>query len=45
MLSLLRGAYSAAGRDPAGWGDFEWSMREEQRAVVLVSPERVYGSL
>jgi PPOX class probable F420-dependent enzyme len=45
MLALLRGAYSAAERDPAGWDDFDKSMREEKREIVLVTPERVYGSI
>ena len=44
LLSLLRGAYGAAGRDTAA-DDFESRMREEQRTVVLVTPERVYGSV
>ena len=44
LLSLLRGAYGAAGRksDDAG---FDARMREEQRTVVLITPERVYGSI
>ena len=45
LLGLLRSAYSAAGRQPESWNDFDASMREEQRTVVLVTPERVYGSL
>ena len=44
LLSLLRGAYGAAGRDTDA-DDFESRMREEQRTVVLVTPERVYGSI
>jgi len=45
LLDLLRSAYGAAGRQPESWADFDGSMREEQRTVVLVTPERVYGSL
>ena len=44
LLSLLRGAYGAAGRKTDA-DDFESRMREEQRTVVLVTPERVYGSI
>ena len=44
LLSLLRGAYGAAGRE-TGADDFESRMREEQRNVVLITPERVYGSI
>jgi len=45
LLSLLRGVYTAAGRPPERWDDFDRSMRDERRTVVLVSPHRVYGSL
>ncbi len=46
MLALLRATYSAAGRDPAtAWKDFDGDMREQKRTVILVTPERVYGSL
>ena len=45
LLDLLRRAYGAAGRPSDRWDDFDASMREEQRTVVLVTPERVYGSL
>ena len=45
LLSLLRGAYAAAGRDPERWDDFDRSMQDEDRTVVLVTPERVYGSI
>ena len=45
LLDLLRGAYGAAGRPPETWDDFNAAMREERRTVVLVTPERVYGSL
>ena len=45
MLALLRSAYTAAGRPPERWDDFDRSMREERRTVVLVAPERVYGNV
>ena len=45
LLDLLRQVYSAAGRPPEQWDDFDAAMRKEQRTVVLVTPERVYGSL
>ena len=44
LLSLIRGAYGAQGRN-TGADDFESRMREQQRTVVLVTMERVYGSL
>lgn len=45
LLALLRNAYTATGRPPERWADFDGTMREERRTVVLVSPDRVYGSL
>ena len=45
LLALLRNVYTAVGRSPGRWADFDGTMREEQRTVVLISPERVYGSL
>ena len=45
LLDLLRRAYGAAGRPSESWNDFDAAMREEQRTVVLVTPDRVYGSL
>jgi hypothetical protein len=44
-LELLGRAYAAAGRPPERWDDFGATMRDEQRTVVLVTPERIYGSL
>jgi len=44
-LALLRGVYAAVGRPPERWEDFDRTMREEDRTVVLLSPERVYGRL
>jgi len=45
LLSLLRNAYQATGRPPERWTDFDGTMRAERRTVVLISPDRVYGSL
>jgi PPOX class probable F420-dependent enzyme len=45
LLALLRSAYAASGRPPETWDDFDSTMREEQRNVVLITPERVYGSI
>lgn len=45
LLSLLRKVYTATGRSPERWEDFDGAMEKEQRTVVLVSAERVYGSL
>jgi len=45
LLSLLRKVYTATGRPPERWEDFDGAMEKEQRTVVLVSPQRVYGSL
>ena len=45
LLALLRQAYAAVGRPPERWQDFDTAMEKEQRTVVLVSPQRVYGSL
>ncbi len=45
LLALLRQVYSAIGRSPDRWDDFDRSMREEQRTVVLITPQSVYGSL
>ena len=45
LLLLLRKVYTATGRPPERWEDFDDAMEKEQRTVVLVSPERVYGSL
>lgn len=45
LLELLRRVYAVSGRPPESWDDFDASMEEEQRTVVLVSPQQVYGSL
>ena len=40
---LLRRVFSAAGGTHSDWDEYDRVMREEARAVVLVTPERVYG--
>ena len=40
---LLRRVFAAAGGTHSDWEEFDRVMREEARAVVLVTPERVYG--
>ena len=45
LLSLLRKVYTAVGRPPERWQDFDGAMEKEQRTVVLVLPQWVYGSL
>ena len=42
-LQLLRDVYNAMGRPPGD--DFDANMRKDRRSVIMVSPERVYGSL
>ena len=45
-LKRLKDLYTAMGRAPKGSDeDFAKQMREEQRNIVLVTPERLYGSL
>jgi PPOX class probable F420-dependent enzyme len=45
-LKRLKDLYIAMGRAPKGTDeDFAKQMREEQRNIVLVTPERLYGSL
>lgn len=41
---LLRDAFSAAGGTHDDWETYDRVMREERRAVVLVTPSRVYGN-
>ena len=40
---LLRRVFTAAGGTHSDWEECDRVMREEARAVVLVTPERVYG--
>jgi PPOX class probable F420-dependent enzyme len=41
---LLRAIFRAAGGTHDDWAEFDRVMREEQRAAVLVRPERVYSN-
>ncbi len=41
---LLRAAFTAAGGTHDDWDEYDRVMREQRRAVVVVAPERVYGS-
>ena len=45
-IKRLKDLYTSMGRAPKG-GDEEFAkqMREEQRNIILVTPERIYGSL
>ena len=45
QLALVEAAYASIGRPRSNWDDFDKAMREERRAVVMVTPERVYGSI
>jgi PPOX class probable F420-dependent enzyme len=45
QLALVEAAYASIGRPRSNWDDFDKSMREERRAVVMVTPERIYGSI
>ena len=45
-IKRLKDLYAAMGRAPKGTDEeFAKQMRDEQRTLVLVTPERVYGSL
>lgn len=45
-LKRLKDLYTSMGRAPKGSDEeFAKQMREEQRNIVLVTPERIYGSL
>ena len=45
-IKRLKDLYSAMGRAPKGKDeDFAKQMRDEERTLVLVTPEHVYGSL
>ena len=44
-IRRLKELYAAMGRAPKGDEEFAKQMRDEQRTLVLVTPERVYGSL
>jgi PPOX class probable F420-dependent enzyme len=44
-IKRLKDLYSAMGRALKGDEEFAKQMRDEQRSLVLVTPERLYGSL
>jgi PPOX class probable F420-dependent enzyme len=44
-IKRLKELYVAMGRAPKSDEDFARQMRDEQRSLVLVTPERIYGSL
>jgi hypothetical protein len=45
-IKRLKDLYVAMGRPPKGTGEeFAEQMRDEERSVVLVTPEHLYGSL
>jgi PPOX class probable F420-dependent enzyme len=45
-IKRLKDLYVAMGRAPKGTDDeFAQQMREEERSLVLITPERLYGSL
>ena len=44
-LKRLKDLYVAMGRAPKSDEEFASQMRDEQRNLVLVAPERLYGSL
>jgi hypothetical protein len=44
-IKRLKDLYAAMGRAPKGDEEFAKQMRDEQRTLVLVTPERLYGSL
>jgi len=45
-IKRLKDLYVAMGRAPKGTDEeFDQQMRDEERSIILVSPERLYGSL
>jgi PPOX class probable F420-dependent enzyme len=45
-IKRLKDLYTAMGRPPKGTDEeFARQMREEERNIVLITPERLYGSL
>jgi PPOX class probable F420-dependent enzyme len=41
---LLREIFTAAGGTHDNWAEYDRTMLEQQRAAVLITPSRVYGS-
>jgi PPOX class probable F420-dependent enzyme len=44
-IKRLKDLYSAMGRAPKSDEEFAKQMRDEERSLVLITPERLYGSL
>jgi len=44
-IKRLKDLYSAMGRSPKSDEEFARQMRDEERSLVLVTPEHLYGSL
>jgi PPOX class probable F420-dependent enzyme len=44
-IKRLKDLYASMGRAPKGDEEFAKQMRDEERSIVLVTPERLYGSL
>ncbi len=44
-ISRLKKLYTAMGRGGKSDEEFARQMRDEQRSLILVTPERIYGSL
>jgi PPOX class probable F420-dependent enzyme len=44
LRSLLREVFTAAGGTHEDWDEYDRVMAAERRAVVLVTPDRVYGN-
>jgi len=44
-IKRLKDLYSAMGRSPKSDEEFAKQMRDEERSLVLITPERLYGSL
>jgi hypothetical protein len=41
---LLREVFVAAGGSHDNWADYDRVMAEQRRAVVLITPTRIYGN-
>ena len=44
LRALLRDVFSAAGGTHDDWDEYDRAMRDERRAAVLVTPERISGN-
>ena len=45
QIALLKSVYTCMGRAPKSDDEFAATMREERRAVISITPERIYGSI